>query len=295
MFASQVSLYILTNASCFPTDETKVAFALSYLSGDANLWGQPLLRKLLDNDNIEPIKFSDFSSNFRATFFDTDRKNRAEKELRALVQTKTAAQYVIKFNLLAPTTGWELSTLISHFKQGLKTEIRLQMIDKNFEKLEDITSLAVKIDNEIHGIRSNDSLINHTIASTTRISVDPDAMDISAFSITREEYDRRRINGLCYNCGLGKHLASECRQPKAQQPNSSTRQGQQPNSSSRPRGRIAELEARLAELEARPKRATRISELEAKIAALELEEQEDDGLEGTGETGGEPLNGHARV
>lgn len=93
-------------------------------------------------------------------------------------------------------------------------------------------------------------------------------MEISAFSITREEYDRRRINGLCYNCGLGKHLASECRQPKG----GKTKTSNQPSS----KGRIAELEARLAELEARPQRAARISELEAKIAALEMEDPEED-------------------
>lgn len=232
VFASQVSLYILTNTSLFPTDTSKVAFALSYLSGDANLWGQPLIRRIVDENLTESVSFSKFSQSFRATFFDTDRKNRAEKELRDLKQTKSASQYVIRFNLLAPTTGWELPTLISHFRQGLKMEIRLQLIQKTFTKLEDITDLAVRIDNEIHGVR-NDTLLSHTATSSSRISVDPDAMDISAFSISREEYDRRRLNGLCYNCGLGKHPAAECRQPKAQ------RTGPAP----RPKGRIAELEA----------------------------------------------------
>lgn len=286
VFASQVSLYILTNSSLFPTDVSKVAFALSYLSGDANLWGQPLLKRILDDSNTDPIRFSEFSDSFRATFFDTDRKNRAEKEIRDLKQTKTAAQYVMRFNLLAPVTGWELSTLISHFRQGLKMEIRLQLIQKTFNKLEEITDLAVRIDNEIHGIRHNDHLINNALASTSRMSVDPDAMDISAFSITKEEYDRRRINGLCYNCGLGKHPASECRQPKAQ----AIKQASQ----GRPRGRIAALEARLAELEARPPRAARISELEAKIAALEMDD-EDEGEEGLQDANQEALNKDARV
>lgn len=281
VFASQVSLYVLTNQSLFPTDSSKVAFALSYLSGEANLWGQPILKRLLDGDSS--VTFSEFSTSFRATFFDTNRKARAEKEIRLLTQTKTVAQYVMRFNLLAPITGWELSTLISHFRQGLKTEIRLQMVQRTFSKLEEITELAVVIDNEINGIRHGDSLLSQTVLSTNRVSIDPDAMDISAFSITREEYDRRRLNGLCYNCGLGKHPASECRQPKT------NRNG--PNPRVNAKTRIAELEARLAELEARPRQATRISELESKIAALEMEEEEEIS---SGDGKDEPLNGSAR-
>lgn len=286
VFASQVSLYVLTNAALFPTDVSKVAFALSYLSGEANLWGQPLLKRILDETTAGSVTFSEFSTGFRATFFDTDRKARAEKEIRTLTQTKTAAAYVMRFNLLAPITGWELSTLISHFRQGLTKEIRLQMIQQTFTKLEEITDLAVRIDNKINGIRHNDSLLNHTASSTNRMSIDPDAMDISAFSISREEYDRRRLNGLCYNCGLGKHLASECRQPKAPGNNGANRTNR-PNSKTR----ISELEARLAELEARPTRATRtarISELETKIAALEAEDKDEE------EDEEEPLNGTAR-
>lgn len=79
VFASQVSLYVLTNEALFPTDSSKVAFALSYLSGEANLWGQPLLKRILDKDPT--VTFSDFSTTFRAMFFDTNRKARAEKEI----------------------------------------------------------------------------------------------------------------------------------------------------------------------------------------------------------------------
>ncbi|KHJ35228.1 hypothetical protein EV44_g3222 [Erysiphe necator] len=44
-----------------------------------------------------------------------------------------------------------------------------------------------------------------------------DAMDLSANQlrpqgpISPEEKERRRINGLCYYCGRGKHKASECK------------------------------------------------------------------------------------
>lgn len=191
----------------------------------------------------------------------------------------------MRFNLLAPITGWEISTLISHFCQGLKTEIRLHMVQRSFSKLEEITELAIIIDNEINGIRQGNSLLSQTVASTNRVSINPDAMDISAFSITREEYDRRRLNGLCYNCGLGKHPASECRQPKTNKNNPPTR----PNS----KARIAELEAQLADLESCPRRSTHVSELEAKIAALEMEEEEDGEFSAEGDE--EPLKGNARA
>ncbi|KAH9440087.1 hypothetical protein Pst134EB_030720 [Puccinia striiformis f. sp. tritici] len=131
--------------------------------------------------------------------FCAEKKPKAEAALRKVKQTKTVDDYTYQFNVHAHNTGWEASTLISHYKQGLKSNVQLALLisRSNFETLVDISNLSLKIDNEING---TDSSANPTTAGTV---ADPDAMDLSAMNGRLSDVEKARMMraGLCFGAG----------------------------------------------------------------------------------------------
>lgn len=214
VYASQVGLYVRINRAMFPDDESKVLFALSYLTGKAALWAQPMIDRCLNpTATTTPVTWMEFSESFRAIYFDTHRQDRAEAALRKLKQTKSVADYVMQFNQHATATGWEVPTLISQFRQGLKAEIRVAMVRDRFTELSAITTLATAIDNELHGDRFG--IDSPPVASTSRDTApahDPDAMDCSAarFDLSKAEVSKRMKSGDCFKCGVHGHIARHC-------------------------------------------------------------------------------------
>lgn len=212
VFASQVGLYMMCNSTMFTSEKSKVAFALSYLTGAASRWAQPLVKRTLAINPENPVTFDEFIAAFELQFFDPERKAKAQSAIRVHFQRGTVASYTTKFNELAAETGWEESTLISHYRNGLKGEIKAYMVRDEFTKLAEITKIASKIDSELHGIRGSPYSHQSTDqAEGSSRAPDPDAMDLSPFAISREEYARRRAAGLCYKCGGRGHLAAKCK------------------------------------------------------------------------------------
>jgi hypothetical protein len=131
------------NQHMFPTDLSKVVFILSYLSGPATLSAQLWMEKVMAGDTV--VSAEEFHSDFSAMYGDSKKNAKAEAALRALKQTKLVAHYTHQFNLHAHNAGWETSTLISQYKQGLKTQIRLVllMIRTEFAHLSEVANLAL--------------------------------------------------------------------------------------------------------------------------------------------------------
>lgn len=210
VYASQVGLYMMAYPYLFPDDRSKVVFAMSYLTGAASSWAQPMVQDLFEASTSHLVTYDRFTTNFKAMYFDTEKKSKAEKALRALKQTKSVAAYVHEFNLHARNTGWETPTLISQFEQGLKRDIRVAMVvvKDEFDTLETIANFAVKIDNKLHGVSQDPP----TPSTSAAPASDPDAMDVSAtrFGLSEEEKERRRRRGDCFKCGEHGHISQFC-------------------------------------------------------------------------------------
>ena len=112
VYANQVSLYIVANPTAFPDDKSKVVFALSYLSGKASSWAQPMLIKVCHN---QPITYHELTQAFEAMFYDTEKQANAERALRLLKQTRSVADYTHQFTIYAHDAGWEATTLVSQY------------------------------------------------------------------------------------------------------------------------------------------------------------------------------------
>ena len=217
VFVNQVCLYMQMNAAAFINEQAQVAFALSYLDGKASIWGQSLTDQLLDQEKMKLVTWKKFIESFKGTFFDSERLAKAEKDLRALTQTRAVVDYWIKFSELALIVKWPESVLLSQFKQGLKREITVHMVRDVFEEVEDMAKLAIKLDNEINKreVHNHQTTITHS-SSSSAAAIDPDAMDCSAyrFNISGDEYNRRGVSGACYSCGKSDHFVADCPERK---------------------------------------------------------------------------------
>ncbi|KNE91361.1 hypothetical protein PSTG_15226 [Puccinia striiformis f. sp. tritici PST-78] len=203
VYLSQVTIYYAANPGKFRTDRKKIVFALSYLTGAASGWAQPFTEKIINN---VAITSDDYWTAFRGMYFDLKKRSNAEKAIQALKQVKSVAQYAHTFAIHAYNNGWEATTLVSQFQQGLKQEVRMGIVlaQTAFTSLEDVISLAIKIDNELSGAEVG----THRPAQ----AVDPNAMDLSAFRGQLSEADKTRMMraGQCFRCGTKGHLAREC-------------------------------------------------------------------------------------
>jgi hypothetical protein len=241
IFASQIQLYMMAHPYLFRDDRSKVVFAISYLTGAAGSWAQPLTSELFNADTAHLVTFERFVTNFKAMYFDTEKKAKAERALRNLTQKTSVAAYTHEFNIYATATGWETPTLISQYEQGLKKEIRVAMVmnQEDFSSIEQIANLAIKIDSKLHGAVSS-------ATTTFHVPADPNAMDISAgfVRLSDDERARRLRTGSCFRCNIQGHLASDCPESKKKNFNGEGRGGG--SNFTKYKNRVAELEAKLA-------------------------------------------------
>ncbi|WAQ84776.1 hypothetical protein PtA15_5A349 [Puccinia triticina] len=203
VYVTQIGLYVLSNPRMFPDDRSKVIFSISYLTGQASEWAQPYTAKLFAG---QPVTYLEFSTAFQMMYYDTECKSRAEKAIRQLKQTKSVAHYTFQFNQHAANTGWEVSTLMSQYHQGLKKDIRLALVlaRVHFTALTDLCNLALKIDNEINGA--------NPCAPDATSTGDPNTMDLSAMRGTLSNTEKADMMkaGLCFYCGEKGHIARGC-------------------------------------------------------------------------------------
>ncbi|KNE87579.1 hypothetical protein PSTG_19035, partial [Puccinia striiformis f. sp. tritici PST-78] len=182
-------------------------WSLSYLEGPALAWSQQFSDKLYVNEEVSYN--DDFATSFTSMYLDSEKKPKAEAALRKLKQTKSVADYSHQFNIHANNAGWETSTLISHFKQGLKSNVRLALLlsRAEFTTLAEISNLSLKVDNEING---GDTFT--TQATTSTPTADPNAMDLSAFRGQLSDAEKARMmrNGQCFRCTKPGHIARVC-------------------------------------------------------------------------------------
>ncbi|KNZ64397.1 uncharacterized protein VP01_10347g1, partial [Puccinia sorghi] len=86
VFIGQIGLHSVTYPEQFPTDASKVVFAVSFMRDYTATWSQPYLDKVFHK---VPVVFDYFLKDIRSSFFDHNRQHHAEVALRNLCQTGT--------------------------------------------------------------------------------------------------------------------------------------------------------------------------------------------------------------
>ncbi|KNZ44391.1 uncharacterized protein VP01_9207g1, partial [Puccinia sorghi] len=184
----------------FPTDSSKVAFAVSFMTEYAATWSQPYLMRVF---NAKGVFFDQLLDDFKSIFFDHNHQHRAEVALKSLGQTGTLTAYIQELNSHACNVGWVDTPLMILYNE--KHPVHL---------LHTMQAMALKAGQTIEGIRNGRPT---PIPSSSAPTTDPNAMDLSAFPLgdphnplSDAKRNRRLQLNLCFRCGQAGHFSHGC-------------------------------------------------------------------------------------
>ena len=128
-FIFQVSMYISTRSADFPDDESRVAFALSYLKGTPLDWFQTEISHAMSHGGKFPSWFSSypgFLAELQRLFGPRDPVNDAVNAIESLryKDSTKATRYTLEFNRHSRRTGWNEQALSRHYYKGLPDRLK---------------------------------------------------------------------------------------------------------------------------------------------------------------------------
>ncbi len=128
-YTFQCSMYIAARSKDFPDDESRVTFALSYLTGTPLDWFQTELTHAMTQGGQFPAWFASypaFLTELRRLFGPRDPVNDAITALESLCykDSTKATHYTLEFNRHSRRTGWNENALARHYYKGLPDRLK---------------------------------------------------------------------------------------------------------------------------------------------------------------------------
>uniref|UniRef100_A0A3B4CC50 Gypsy retrotransposon integrase-like protein 1 n=1 Tax=Pygocentrus nattereri TaxID=42514 RepID=A0A3B4CC50_PYGNA len=171
-FILQCSVYFSNSPPS--TDQSKIAFIISCLTGKALDWATASWSFL------QTLSYSDFLCQLRLVFDHAHEGQSCGEQLLSLQQgSSSVSEYALRFRTLAAGSGWNEPALLTVFRDGLNSRVQ--------------SELACKDD----GLKL-DQLISLSLMSCDRTRLTP------------EERQRRFLNHLCLYCGGSGHVKASC-------------------------------------------------------------------------------------
>ena len=199
-FLFQVGLVFKAKPSTYPTEESKVTYAMTFLRGPVEAFVQQCLEK----EESPPwlTDFSSFADLLKSAFGNPDIIGDISRKIRRLKQTDRVATYATDFRLLAGQLNWNNDALVSQFFDGLSDQIQDELAKTVYPKdLGELIDHAVRVDNLLQSRKTN-------LAHLRPTSTVPTARPGQRLTEPQKEY--RRKNNLCMYCGGADHLVRSC-------------------------------------------------------------------------------------
>lgn len=244
-FIVQCEMYMILNQDKFAHDTTKVLFMCTFLRGSALDCIQPHLedfvankhstgvvtKQMKENTKVVFQTLSGFYEAMGQVFGDIESGRNAVRNLQNIKQRGSASSYAADFQRFSVRTTWGDDALCDEFYKGLKDNLKddITRMDNRPTSLKDMIAAAIRIDNrnyERQLERKGHYIPNNNKPNRSRW---PEPMELDAVQRTRkpfkkngpprktlskDEAQRRKERGLCYECGLPGHMASSHRQDK---------------------------------------------------------------------------------
>ncbi|KAH9657212.1 hypothetical protein KPL70_022965 [Citrus sinensis] len=177
------------------TNEQKVALASFHLGGEANQWWRWLRRTYQEEGRI--VTWETFVEELWARFGPTDCED-FDEALSRVKQIGTLREYQKEFEKLGNRVQrWTQKALVGTFMGGLKSEISEEIRMFRPRTLKEAISLVRMKDEQLSRQRKLFQSPTSNRAQLT-ITQTPPATPIKRLSW--EEMQRRRAQGLCFNC-----------------------------------------------------------------------------------------------
>ncbi len=144
-FLLQCTIFMDQQPHLYPTDDSRVPFVCSLLTGRALDWATAVW----EGGNMAFPSFRNFMQQFREVFDHAVDGKEVGEQLLALRQgSSTAADYALTFRTLAAQTGWANDPLKLLFRKGLTTDLQSELACRDEGRtLEQFIELTIRIDN----------------------------------------------------------------------------------------------------------------------------------------------------
>ncbi|XP_056324803.1 uncharacterized protein LOC130237804 [Danio aesculapii] len=218
-FLAKCSLYFSLQPSSFSTEESKVAFVITLLTGRAALWGTAVWEKKLPCCS----SFKAFSEELKKVFDRAVAGREAARMLTELQQgQRSVADYSIEFRTLAAESEWNAQAQWDVFLHGLADRIKDEIFALDLPKtLDGLIDLAIRVDSRLQlrerHTRHTYALENSPLPAATVFPglvdtplSEPEPMQMGRSRLSLEEKRRRRSEGLCMYCAGAGHIAAHC-------------------------------------------------------------------------------------
>lgn len=168
-------------------DETKITFASSYFSGTAAAWWYTLV-----GSNNVPKEWGEFENAIIQEFVPFDSVQRSRDKLRKLLQRTSVSSYLTEFrNIVLTIPGMSEGEIVDRFCQGLKPNIRLEVLKSGVQTMNEASRIALNVDSALFGA----GMLGFQYGRNTGSS-QYTPMEIGNV----EQRDKDRQNNACFKC-----------------------------------------------------------------------------------------------
>ena len=223
-FLTSCSLLFSLQPYTFATEEARVAYVISNLTGRALLWGTAEWERRTS----ACASFQAFSEELRKVFGLGASGSDAARDLLSLHQgNQSVADFSIDFRTRARQSDWNTAALRDAFLHGLADYIKDELVSYPLPStLDELIELTVRLDLRIRARRRErrqnapgrldsarwpgPSSVSSPPPPVTDYGVGPEPMQVGRTKLSLEERERRRKGNLCMYCGQAGHYISRC-------------------------------------------------------------------------------------
>jgi len=238
VFLAECNNFMALNSSRFASDEIRVQWALQLCTNKAANWKRVQLELAQDKYNPPAylVSWKLFQRNFINKWADLNAKQKARNCFHTgLKQTGSVCWYVEAFEELVLKTEFrDEEILTSAFYNGLKYEVKRDLVGRKPELLDDLKTLAITLDEEHMAAQDPDRRdpkprsATRTFESSTptprpdsasRQSTPKIKAESARIGMCLSESDQLQFcsEGRCFGCGEKGHIRLNCpKKPKAQ-------------------------------------------------------------------------------
>ncbi|KAL0186579.1 hypothetical protein M9458_018249, partial [Cirrhinus mrigala] len=183
-FLLQCTLFVNQQPHLYPTEEGKISFVCSLLTGRALDWATAVW--CLDRPTFP--SFAAFLQQFQEVFQPSSKSGEAGEEIMALRQgRRTAADYALTFRTLAAQSGWNDGPLKLHYRKGLNPELQIELACRDEDlTLNQYIDLSIRVDNVMRARRSSRP-VSPMQPPVTPLEAPAEPMQLGTTKLTMEE------------------------------------------------------------------------------------------------------------
>ncbi|KAL1276249.1 hypothetical protein QQF64_035872 [Cirrhinus molitorella] len=190
----------------FTSENAKVAFLISLLTGKALQWA----KAIWTNNNPIIHSFDQFVSHFSEVFNTATCPLTISDQLFRLQQGSSSIHdYTLHFRTLAAASGWDEVALLGAYRHGLNSNIKAAMAfyDDSIG-LEAFLQQTTRITQRLAACQpQNPAPQSTSVAARPPV---PEPMQVDSNRLSQTERTRRLTSGLCLYCGNPGHVIRNC-------------------------------------------------------------------------------------